>query len=164
VNCGHCGCALVAEKKKGKHVYYHCTGNKGKCAEPYVREEVLEACFADYSKVWCLTIKVMDWIVEALHQSHADEKRFREDAITRLPEEQSKIQNRVDRLYDDRLDGFIEADFFEQVPRVAPNTEATCRSNCRIPRAAHDYVQDGIRLPKTSRIGSPHWTLFATFS
>ena len=31
VNCGHCGCALVAEKKKGKYVYYHCTGNKGKC-------------------------------------------------------------------------------------------------------------------------------------
>jgi hypothetical protein len=35
VNCGHCGCALVAEKKKGKYVYYHCTGNKGKCQEPY---------------------------------------------------------------------------------------------------------------------------------
>jgi site-specific DNA recombinase len=22
VSCGHCGCALVAEKKKGKYVYY----------------------------------------------------------------------------------------------------------------------------------------------
>ena len=31
--------------------------------------------------------KVMDWIVVALHQSYADEKRFREDAITRLQEE-----------------------------------------------------------------------------
>ena len=47
----------------------------------------------------------MDWIIEALHQSHADEKRFREDAITRLQEAQTKIQNRLDRLYDDRLDG-----------------------------------------------------------
>jgi site-specific DNA recombinase len=45
VHCGHCGCALVGEKKKGKCVYYHCTGNKGKCPEPYAREEVLEACF-----------------------------------------------------------------------------------------------------------------------
>jgi hypothetical protein len=34
--------------------------------------------------------QVMDWIVEALHQSHADEKRFREDAITRLQEEQKQ--------------------------------------------------------------------------
>ena len=52
--------------------------------------------------------EVMDWIVDALHQSHADEKRFRRDAIARLQEEQSKIQNRLDKLYDDRLDGFIE--------------------------------------------------------
>jgi hypothetical protein len=114
VNCGHCGCALVAEKKKGKYVYYHCTGNKGKCPEPYTREEVLDECFADLLKGLVFDDQVMDWIVEALHQSHADEKRFREDAITRLQEEQSKIQNRLDRLYDDRLDGFIEPDFFER--------------------------------------------------
>lgn len=37
--------------------------------------------------------QVMDWIFEALHQSHAHEKRFREDAINRLQEAQSKIQN-----------------------------------------------------------------------
>jgi flagellar biosynthesis chaperone FliJ len=45
----------------------------------------------------------MDWIVDALHQSHADEKRFRRDALARLQDEQSKIQNRLDKLYDDRL-------------------------------------------------------------
>jgi hypothetical protein len=47
--------------------------------------------------------EVMDWIVDALHQSHADEKRFRLDAIARLQDEQSKLQNRLDKLYDDRL-------------------------------------------------------------
>jgi len=57
VYCGHCGCALVAEKKKGRYVYYYCTGNRGKCSEPYAREEVLEAFFADYSKYLSLTIK-----------------------------------------------------------------------------------------------------------
>ena len=39
LSCGHCGCAMVAEIKKGKYVYYHCTGNKGKCPEKWVREE-----------------------------------------------------------------------------------------------------------------------------
>jgi len=57
--------------------------------------------------------EVMDWNVDALHQSHVDEKRFRQNAITRLQEEQSKLQNRLDKPYDDRLDGFIEPDFFE---------------------------------------------------
>ena len=30
IECGHCGCAMVAEIKKGKYIYYHCTGSKGK--------------------------------------------------------------------------------------------------------------------------------------
>ena len=54
---GICGCALVAEKKKGKYIYDHCTGNKGKCPVPYAREEVLEACFADLLKDSYLMIR-----------------------------------------------------------------------------------------------------------
>ena len=106
VNCGHCGCALVAERKKGKYVYYHCTGNKGKCEEPYAREEVLEKCFGDLLKGLVFDDEVMDWVIEALHQSHADEKSLRDGAIARLEAEHSKIQNRLDKLYEDRLDGF----------------------------------------------------------
>lgn len=31
VTCGICGCALTAELKKGRYVYYHCTGGRGRC-------------------------------------------------------------------------------------------------------------------------------------
>jgi site-specific DNA recombinase len=42
LTCGHCGCSMVAEIKKGRYVYYHCTGGKGtRCPEPYTREERL---------------------------------------------------------------------------------------------------------------------------
>jgi hypothetical protein len=71
----------------------------------------------------CSTIKLWIGSSKALHQSHADEKRFREDAIVRLQEEQSKIQNRLDKLYDDRLDGFIEPDFFERKAREWRQTQ-----------------------------------------
>jgi hypothetical protein len=30
ISCGHCGCALVGDIKKGKYVYYRCSGFKGK--------------------------------------------------------------------------------------------------------------------------------------
>ena len=60
-----------------------------------------------YSKVWSLTIKL--WIGSLRLCIRATQTRSgAEDAIIRLQEEQSKIQNRLDRLYDDRLDGFIE--------------------------------------------------------
>lgn len=42
--CDLCGCAVVAEKKKGCYIYYHCTGNKGECAGTRVVEQsVIEA-------------------------------------------------------------------------------------------------------------------------
>ena len=44
--CDHCGCSVVGEIKKQRSIYYHCTGYKGKCDEPYVREEVLEEKFS----------------------------------------------------------------------------------------------------------------------
>jgi hypothetical protein len=31
VACGRCGCAMTAEIKKGRYVYYHCTGARGRC-------------------------------------------------------------------------------------------------------------------------------------
>ena len=30
--------------------YYHCTGYRGKCPEPYAREELIEAQFAELLK------------------------------------------------------------------------------------------------------------------
>jgi site-specific DNA recombinase len=36
---------LVGELKKRRYIYYHCTGNKGKCDEPYNQEKVLHREF-----------------------------------------------------------------------------------------------------------------------
>jgi site-specific DNA recombinase len=36
VVCGHCGCSLVGEVKKGQYVHYHCTGYRVMCGEPYM--------------------------------------------------------------------------------------------------------------------------------
>src|SRR5207244_13316693 len=38
-----CGCTMTAEKKKGKYVYYRCTGFRGRCGNTYIREEQLSS-------------------------------------------------------------------------------------------------------------------------
>jgi site-specific DNA recombinase len=45
IKCGHCGCAVVAQIAKRQYIYYHCSGYRGKCPEPYVRQEVIEQHF-----------------------------------------------------------------------------------------------------------------------
>ena len=69
-------------------------------------------------------------------------------------EEQSKIQNQLDRLYDDRLDGFIEPDFFERKSREWRQTQKRLADQItEYQEAANDYVQDGIRLLELSKKG-----------
>ena len=63
ITCGHCGCSIVGEIKKKRYVYYHCTGFKGRCDEPYVREEVIEQQFADLLGRLKFDDEVLEWCV-----------------------------------------------------------------------------------------------------
>jgi len=104
----------VGEIKKGKYIYYPCTGYKGKCPEPYTREEVLEEKFADLLRCLVLDDEIMDWVTVALRQSHCDAKQYHDASITRRQAEYSRIQSRIDAMYLDKLDGRIEAGFFDR--------------------------------------------------
>ena len=98
IDCGHCGCSLVGEIKKKRYVYYHCTGYKGRCGEPYVCEEVLKRCCGEVLGKLTFDDEVLDWVREALHASHADEKREREAAIAALQAQQSRLQHRLETI------------------------------------------------------------------
>ena len=48
LTCGaDCGCTMTAELKKGKYVYYRCTGFKGRCGNTYIRQEALADLLGD---------------------------------------------------------------------------------------------------------------------
>ena len=52
IKCKKCGCYMTAEIKKGKYIYYHCTGNRGgNCKRnSYIREQKIESAFIDVLK------------------------------------------------------------------------------------------------------------------
>ena len=114
VRCGHCGCLLTAERQKGKYTYYHCTGRKGKCPEKYVREEELDRQFRDVLKAIRIDGDVAEWAVRALKESHADKKRYHEEVIDGLQKQLEKLRKRLDGLYEDKLDGSIDEEFFDR--------------------------------------------------
>ncbi len=114
LRCGHCGCSMTGEVHKGRYIYYRCTGYKGRCPEKYVREESLVDQFADALQELHLNDDVMEFLTKALQQSHQDEKRFHEEALTRLSAEHALFQNRLDQMYVDKLDGKIGESFYER--------------------------------------------------
>ncbi len=147
IACGHCGCSVVGEIKKQRYVYYHCTGYKGKCDEPYVREEVLEQKFGELLGRLTFDDEVLVWVRDALHQSHADERHEHEAAIKRLRADYDRLQNRIHTAYVDKLDGTIEAAFFEKMSAEWRAEQDRClRDIERHQNADQSYLEEGVRL------------------
>ncbi len=147
IACGHCGCSLVGEIQKGLYVYYHCTGHKGKCPEPYTREEVLSSQFADVLKLLTFDDDVLGWLKEALRESHGDEKRFHEEAIGRLQDEYRRLQNRLDAMYVDKLDGKIDEGFYDRkAGEWRSEQDRLLRSIEEHQAANRTYLDEGVQL------------------
>jgi site-specific DNA recombinase len=150
--CGHCGCALVGEIKKGRYIYYHCTGFKGKCPEPYTRQEVLEERFAEILKGLVFDDEMMQWVTQALRHSHGDERRFHEGAIGRLQTEYQRLQDRLDAMYIDKLDGRVDTAFFDRkATEWRAEQSQVSRTIEEHHRANKTYLDEGIQLLDLAR-------------
>jgi DNA invertase Pin-like site-specific DNA recombinase len=114
LTCGHCGCALVGDIKKGRYVYYRCTHFRQNCPEPYTREEVLEQKFTSMLNGIQFSPEVLEWAADTMRDGHEDERKAHADAIARLQREHQRVQDRIDRMYDDKLDGRIGNEFFDR--------------------------------------------------
>ncbi len=114
IRCGHCGCGLVGELKKQKYVYYHCTGHRGKCEEPYAREEVVQDQFAAALKGLVIPPAVLKWLRESVAESDLNEQAAREREVKRLEEQHRRLGSKLDVLYDDRLEGRISPEMYDR--------------------------------------------------
>ncbi|MCW8139878.1 MAG: recombinase family protein [Planctomycetota bacterium] len=147
LTCGHCGCALTGDVKKGKYVYYRCTHNKQTCPEPYVREEVLTEQFAARFAQLRLDAEVATWFREALKDSHADERAFHDDAVKKLQAEHARLQQRIDAAYIDKLDGKITGAFFDEKAAAWRAEQAGIQRQLQKHEAANaSYTETGARL------------------
>jgi len=104
---------LVAEIKKKQYVYYHCTGNKRKCPEKWVREEEIARQFGQAIGAIKLDNDVLGWVIAALKESHEDTRKYHTDRIAALQTKYEKLQHRLDAMYEDKLDGRIDQDFYD---------------------------------------------------
>ena len=112
LTCGACGCAITAERRKGRYVYYHCTGYRGSCKSGYVREELLTGLLADVVGKIQLTPEQADWIAKALRESQADKEREHQRALLLQQQQYQRVQQMLDRAYEDRLAGTISEDLW----------------------------------------------------
>src|SRR5262249_40281033 len=114
VRCGHCGCLLVGELKKGKYVYYHCTGNRGKCPEPYTREEALSGRFANVLQELIIPPAILEWLSDGVLESDRTEQAARAESVKKLKARHDQIDARIETMYMDKLDGRINQQLYDK--------------------------------------------------
>jgi site-specific DNA recombinase len=114
VQCGHCGCAMVGELKKQKYIYYHCTANRGKCSEPYTREERMEDQLAVALRELIIPTEVLTWLREAVSDSDLSERAARDREIKRLEEQHRRLEAKIEAMYEDKLEGRITVDMYDR--------------------------------------------------
>ncbi|MBL4847741.1 MAG: recombinase family protein [Planctomycetes bacterium] len=147
IRCGHCDCMLVAEIKKERYIYYHCSRARRRCPGPYTREEKLDEKFAQLLASLRFDEEVLAWVVGGLRDSHAGAVRFREEAVGRLQENVSRLERRLDRLYADMIDGLIDAAQHRRLSERAREELIRVQVEIEGHRAAdHAHVDDGVRL------------------
>ncbi|NVN92326.1 MAG: recombinase zinc beta ribbon domain-containing protein [Desulfuromonadales bacterium] len=115
LTCSYCGCAVVAEIKKGKYVYYHCTGNRGKCPGKYAREELIDQQFAQSLGQIRIDDDVMKWIVTVMKQSTAEGRKQKEGQLKVLTKTKQLQEDRLEKMYLDKLDGTISEDEYKRL-------------------------------------------------
>ena len=92
---------MTAEKKKGRYVYYRCTGYHGACGNSYIREEQLATLLSTVLTPIQVTPAIADDIAGALRVSHDDSEQREVERVHQLELHERLITERLDRGYED---------------------------------------------------------------
>lgn len=114
VKCAKCGCTISPEIKKGKFIYYSCTNYRKECERVYVPEkELLKPVYEVLQGLEMPDERVQE-ITEGLRSLGQSEANFHKFHITNLKKEYDLIEDRISKMYDDRLDGRITDEMYDR--------------------------------------------------
>jgi len=112
--CGRCGAKITAERKKGKYVYYHCTGMKPSgCDLVYVKEARVVDQFADMLVPITLNQRQADKIMSRLSKRQATSGKRVDAERQRIAMRLGQINTWTEKAYQDKLEGTITAEHWK---------------------------------------------------
>lgn len=115
IKCGECSRSVCGEIHKHHH-YYRCTRFQTKCSQrSSSREELLEEQIITHlGKLQIKNVRLAEWLKNALKESHADEVVYHNSALQDLNGRYTKTQQKLDMIYDEKLEEKITPEFYEK--------------------------------------------------
>ena len=112
LTCAHDACTVTAELQKGKYIYYRCSHGRGKCLLPYMREQDVSDRLGHLLKDIYVPETVARTIVDSLQAYTARAESVRQQRTSEAQQRLAALRTRMDQMYEDKLDGKIEEDFW----------------------------------------------------
>lgn len=114
IRCAECSGTITWETQKG-HIYGHCNHYRNCQQQSWTEENVVDhQLLQGFNKLEIQNEHIVNWLREALRQSHKDEIKYYESSVGALNKNLGIIQNRIDRIYDEKLDGAIDKDTYDR--------------------------------------------------
>lgn len=100
IRCGQCNGMITSEMQKQRYIYYRCTKKRGKCSQPYLREDLLTQKINEAIESVAISKELQNFLLGKIAQ----------EASNDYPSPAPSINNRIaelDQKLDTLLDGYI---------------------------------------------------------
>lgn len=114
VTCAECGCRITFEQKKKKYVYGHCTQTRGKHGASYVSEDIFTKQFITNIRNIAIPEQAYFEVSKKLKELHDTDIKQKTQKLLSLTTEIRKYESRLERMYEDRLDGSISTELYDK--------------------------------------------------
>jgi site-specific DNA recombinase len=145
LTCGYCGCAITASLKKGKYIYYHCTGGKGKCSQPYIRQTHLSEMFLPIVEGVHMSEQHVRDLLAVVREGNRNWERAIQRKTRVLVGRRELIQRRRDTAYDDKADGKITEERWLELDRRWGREEFSIDSDLELVHSGSRPSVDDVR-------------------
>ncbi len=113
IKCGECSGTITWEIHKNI-IYGHCHHFKACSQSTWAKEFDIEIELAQVlEELEVKNKRIQTWIHKALKEGHEDESHYYSTAVNELTKQHEVVKTRLDRLYDDKVDGKISQEFYD---------------------------------------------------
>jgi site-specific DNA recombinase len=128
IRCGECEGVITWQTQKG-HWYGRCNGYRGCTKRPFVRQEELEQqLVAVFDSLASPSPAIIDWVKDALREKHQSEMGLHHATSKQLQDRHAYLRRRIDIMYDDRVDGRISPEKYDQKVKEAEDEQKSITS------------------------------------
>ena len=152
LRCDECTGIITWEIHKGI-IYGHCNHYRDCKQTTWVtQKEVEDQLIDEFDKLEIKNTRIVEWIRKAIKDSHKDEIAFYSSSVNELNHKSEQIQKRIENLYDDKVDGLItQEDYNNRLKRYTTEKDEVLKMIQKHSKASTKYYQLGINIYELSQ-------------